>query len=186
MNIKLSKNERSVLKILVENSRTCDSEIANKLNISSQAVGKIRKKLEENIIESYSVNLKYEQLDVKTFAIAIAKITPEGFEKGHLEVEAKLLNDDNIIQVYRLPRGTETHIIIMGFKDISELDKYFHSEEKISEIHQYIQTKELFTFSHNSIIKNNPKQLLNMAINQINKYDSEIYFGKIENIKMKL
>lgn len=184
MEFKLSKNEKTVLKLLIENSKTTDSEIANKLNITSQAVGKIRKRLEDNIIDSYSVNLKYEKLNIKMFAIAIAKITSEGLEKGHLEVESKLLNENNIIQIFRLPRGNETHLMIMGFNDITQLDDYYHSASKINEIHKYIQTKKLYTMSHNSMIKNNPKQLFNMIINQNDTNNPKNQLKEITDIKL--
>lgn len=186
MGIKLSKNEKKTLKLLIENSRTSDSEIANKLKISSQAVGKIRKKLEETIIDSYTVNLKYEKLDITTFAIAIAKMTSEGLDKGHLEVEQILLKDENILQIYRLPRGTETHVLIMGFKDIDDMDDFFHSNKKINEIHKYLQTKEMYTFSHNSLIKNNPNQLFNKVIDSLDTPQRKVAFSELENFKRRL
>lgn len=42
----LTRNERNVLKYVVENAKTTDSEIAEKLHITLQAIGRIRKKLE--------------------------------------------------------------------------------------------------------------------------------------------
>jgi len=85
--MKLTKNEKKALKLLLDNSRISDSEIASKLNISSQAVGKIRRKLESSIINSYSLNLNYSKLGIQTFAIAVAKLTKDGLDKGELEIE---------------------------------------------------------------------------------------------------
>ena len=71
--------------MLLENSRISDREIASKINISSQAVGKIRRKLESTIIDSYSLDLDYYKLGIRIFAIAVAKLTREGMDKGELE-----------------------------------------------------------------------------------------------------
>jgi len=103
--MRLTKNEKRTLKLLLENARKSDSAIAEKLKISSQAVGKIRRKLERHVIDSYTLNLNYSKLGIHTFAIALAKLTPEGLDKGELEVEKRLLNNSNMIQVFRLPHG---------------------------------------------------------------------------------
>ena len=65
--LKLTRNEKKTLKILMGNSRATDSEIAIKLKITSQAVGKIRRKLEGSVIRSYSLNLDYAKLGIHTF-----------------------------------------------------------------------------------------------------------------------
>ncbi len=167
--MRLTKNEKKTLKLLLNNSRITDSEIASKLNISSQAVGKIRKKLESTIIDSYTLNLSYSKLGIHTFAITIARLTPEGLTKGELEVEQRLLMDPHVIQVYRLPSSSSTHIILYGFKDLNELDSFFHCTRRKQELHKYIENKEVFTFSHNSLIKNNPIQLFHNRIDNLEK-----------------
>jgi len=184
--MKLTINEKKTLKLLLENSRISDSEIANKLNISSQAVGKIRRKLEANIIDSYSVNLNYSKLGIQTFAISIAKITSDGMDKGELGVEQNLMNNPHIINVYRIPKGSSTHVILYGFKDMNELDEFFHSPNMKKEIHSLIETHDLFTFSHNSLIKNNPNQLFHKVIDNLGKKSSEIKFAELENFKKRL
>ncbi len=185
--MKLTKNEKKVLNLLLINARISDSSIAKKLKISSQAVGKIRKKLEISIIDSYSTNLNYGKLGIKTFAIALAKLTAEGMDKGELEIERKLLNESNIINVYRVPNQNITHIILYGFMNINDLDEFFHSIKKKQELYKYIENKDLFTFSDHSLIKINPSQLLKSALEY---KDSEIESSRnlieLENFKKKL
>ena len=41
--MKLSHNEKEVLKLLIDNGRVTNTEISNKLGITAQGVGKIRK-----------------------------------------------------------------------------------------------------------------------------------------------
>ncbi|MBR9706418.1 Lrp/AsnC family transcriptional regulator [Candidatus Pacearchaeota archaeon] len=186
--MKLTKNEKKTLKLLLENAKISDSAIAKKLKISSQAVGKIRKKLETTVIESYTVNLNYSKLGINVFAIALARLTPDGLDKGELEVEQKLLNQANIIQIHRLPNQSTTHIILYGFKDLNELDNFFHSTKKKNELHRFIENKDLFTFSNHSLIKNSPIQLFNQTIEEIGTQsnNNKNGFTEIEHFKRRL
>jgi len=171
---------------MLENAKISDSAIANKLKISSQAVGKIRRKLEATIIDSYTLNLNYSRLGINAFAIALAKLTEEGLDKGVLEVEETLLKTPHIIQAFRLPQGSYTHALIYGFRDVGELDDFFHSPKQKQELHNYIENKELFTFSHHSLIKNSPVLLFNKIIDELGLSTPKIGFNEIENFKMRL
>jgi len=184
--MRLTRNEKKTLKLLLNNARIPDSEIASQLNISSQAIGKIRRKLESTLITSYTLNLSYSKLGIQTFAIAIAKLTKEGLDKGELEIEQKLLGNPHIINVYRVPKGSSTHIILYGFKDMNELDNFFHSAQTKQELHNFIETQDLFTFSHNSLIKDSPIQLFHKAIDNFGTKASHLKFNEIEMFKKRL
>jgi DNA-binding Lrp family transcriptional regulator len=184
--MRLTNNEKKTLKLLLSNSKITDSDIASKLKISSVAVGKIRKKLEYSVIESYTVNLNYTKLGIQAFAIAIAKLTEQGLEKGELEVEQELIKNSHIISVYRIPKASSTHIILYGFKDLNELDNFFHSYKLKAKLHDFIETNELFTFSHNSLIKNNPIQLFQEVIDNFGEPVAEMKFDEIQNFKRRL
>jgi len=183
--INLTKNERRTLKYLLDNSRISDSEIASQLKISSQAVGKIRRKLEDTIIQSYGANIDFSKLGINTFAIAIAKITNDGLDKGELEIEQILQDNHHILNVYRLPKGSSTHVLIYGFKDINEFDGFFNSVKMRGELHRYLEIQDLFTFSHNSLIKNNPIPLFHKAIDSLNKSTTDVTFEEIERFKSR-
>ncbi len=183
---KLTNNEKKTLKLLLVNSRVTDSEIALKLKISSQAVGKIRKKLESSVIDSYSLNLNYAKLGIQTFAISIAKLTKEGLDKGELEVEQKLLNNSHIISAYRIPKGGSTHIILYGFQDMTELDNFFHSPNIKQELHNFIETQDLHTFSHHSLVKNNPVQLFHKVIDELGTKPSRVVFNGFKKFEKRL
>lgn len=184
--LRLTRNEKKTLKLLLENARMTDSTIAEKLRISSQAVGKIRRKLEHSLIESYTVNINYARLGLQTFAIALAKLTNEGLDLGELEVEQKILNDEHILRSSRVPGGEITHILTYAFQDINELDQYFHSPQRKKDLYRYLECKEIFTFSHNSWIKkNSPKLFLNL-IESIGRDFQDRKFQEIENFKRKI
>lgn len=183
--MKLTKNEKKALKLLLENGKISDSNIAEKLKISSQAVGKIRKKLESTIIDSYTISLNYSKLGIKTFSISLSKITSEGKDLGELNLEKKLMENPNIIQVFRLPTGNYTHIIFYGFTDIDEMDSFFHTKNNIEEIHKYIEPQELFTFSNHSLIKNNTIPLFLKIIEEFDE-NKEKKIKAFENFKKRL
>jgi DNA-binding Lrp family transcriptional regulator len=184
--MRLTGNDKKTLKFLLNNSRITDSEIASKLKISNVAVGKIRKKLELSVIKAYTVEVNYAMLGIQTFAIGIAKLTNEGLDIGELEIEQKLLKIPNIMNVYRIPRGNSTHVILYGFRDMNELDDFFHSPKLKQELHREIETHELFIFSHNSLIKQSPIQLIQKAIDDFNEIGKEIKFSEFENFKRRL
>jgi len=184
--MRLTKNEKKVLNLLLDNARITDSTIATKLNISSQAVGKIRKKLEKTVIESYSINLNYSKIGVHIFALAFSKLTQDGLDKGELEIEKKLHSIKNIINVYRLPNSSATHIILYGFKNIEELDEFFHSQKNKQEIFKYIENKEIHSFSHNSLIKNDSKNLFKKLIEEIDTPLKKREIEEIKNFKKKI
>lgn len=184
--MRFTKNEKRTLKLLLENAKISDSTIASKLRISSQAVGKIRRKLEGTVINSYTLNLNYSELGIHTFAIALAKLTSAGLDAGELEIEKKLLDAPHIIQVFRLLGGSFTHAILYGFRDVDELDDFFHSAQKREELHNFIENKQLFTFSHHSLIKNNPVQLFNKVIDSLGNKISQIRFNELERFKKRL
>ena len=184
--MEFTKNEKKTLKLLLVNSRINDSEIAIKLGISSQAVGKIRRKLESTVIDSYTLNVNYFKLGITAFAIAVAKLTKEGLDKGQLEIEQELLSIPHVISVYRIPKLSATHIILYGFKDLKELDSFFYSPKIRQQLHNYLETQELHTFSHNSLIKNSPTQLFHKIIDELGVKNSEAVFTEIERFKKKM
>jgi len=183
--MKLTANEKKVLNMLLENAKITDSAISSKLKISSQAVGKIRRKLEELVIDSYTINLNYSRMGIHAFAITLSKLTPDGLDKGELQIEKQLQDIPHIIQVHRLPHSSYTHVIFYGFRDLEELDNFFHSSKMSTELFKFIETKELFAFSHNSLIKNDPAGLFKEIITGISSPKKK-GIPEIESFKRRL
>jgi DNA-binding Lrp family transcriptional regulator len=177
-NMNLTNNDKKVLKLLLVNARLNDTEIALEVGITSQAVGMIRKKLEASIIDSYSLNINYLKLGITTFALSLAKLTKEGLNHGALEVEQELLATPQVINVYRLPKHSTTHLILYGFRNIGALDNFFHSKNTNERLHKYIESQELHTFSNISLLKMSSQQLFSKAIDDLKIYGSKMGFGK--------
>ncbi len=154
--INLTKNEKEILKLLLGNGRIHDSKIAEKLNISTQAVGKIRKGLEDKgVIEGYSCNLNFEKLGINHFAIIKTKINPGWWENYNMEETKKLTaKDPSSIFCVNVHGGEEDLISLHGFRDAKELEEYLHQGRL--QLKNLIDIVKVYSFSSNSLIKLDP------------------------------
>jgi len=164
--MKLTRNEKRVLKFLIENGRTQDANIAKELRITPQAVGKIRRKLEsEGVIKGYSTTVDYEKLGIRVLAIVLFKFRPESRRNLREEDVDERIKGPNIINFYRVPEGDVTHIVTYGFRSLEELDHYFHilqtERGHISEI------RKLYILSAKSLRKNSDKELVAKIIDEM-------------------
>ena len=158
MELKLSGNEKTVLKTLIDDGRASDTSIAKKLKVSPQAVRKIRRKLEAiGVIKEYTAVIDYEKIGVHAFAIVQLKITG-----NNTETTTDLFENPNIIGSFRLPETNITNIFIAGFNSIQELDTYFAKlKQKYASL---IEIQKINVFSNTGLMKNSPKQLLKNKI----------------------
>ncbi|MDR4505884.1 MAG: Lrp/AsnC family transcriptional regulator [Candidatus Scalindua sp.] len=157
--MKLTKNEVHVLKLLVQNPLSTNQEISNKLEITSQGVGKIRKQLtEKGFIKNQELSLDYEKLGVNIHTIALIKILPSVFKKFKNNELDKVLKPNNAIRCYAIPETDITHIIIYAFRNIKEYDSYFRNI--LEEFGDYVEIKHSFVLSSGSILKSSSKQML--------------------------
>ncbi len=161
MELKLTKNEKFVLKELISNGRVSDTSIAKKLKISTQAVRKIRKKFENNgIVKRYSAIIDYGKIGIKAFAIVQLKIT----EKG-LKAKMDLFDSPNIIGSFKLPETNITNIFIAGFGSLEELDNYFAKiKEKYAGL---VEIQKMNVLSNIGLMKNSPGELLKNKIGEL-------------------
>ncbi|MFH1721579.1 MAG: Lrp/AsnC family transcriptional regulator [Candidatus Altiarchaeota archaeon] len=161
----LTINERKFLKLLLSDARMTDVDIAKKLRITPQAVGKIRHKLEEEgFIQGYQVRLDYKKLGVNVFAVAMFHIRPETWKTMTEDVIRSRVRGPHIINFYRLTEGDTTHILVYGFRNLDDLDNYFHILQ--TERGHISELRRLYVFSADSIVKNSPDELLTKIIGE--------------------
>lgn len=161
--MKLNKNEKGVLKSLIENTSQTNVEISKKLGITPQAVGKIRRKLEkEEVITGYTADINFNTLGINTFAIALFSYNSEATSRQKDEDARKSLEKSNIITYCKIPEGDMTHIVMYGFRDLNELEEYFQKRQE-SRGHTSC-LKRLYIFSGNGLIKKSSKTLLTEAL----------------------
>jgi DNA-binding Lrp family transcriptional regulator len=139
----LTKNEKKVLSILINNARVSDSEISNKIGITPQGVRKIRKKLENNYINQYRTIVDYDKIGIKVFAIAQIKL-----------LNTELLKSKNIIGAFEINEANLTHILILGFNSLEEVDDYKRFIKKDALI------QKMNLISNKGMLKNSPVELI--------------------------
>jgi DNA-binding Lrp family transcriptional regulator len=146
---KLTKNEKKVLSFLAGNGRITDSEISSKIGISPQGVRKIRKRLENNFIQEYRTIINYEKIGINVFAIIQIKV-----------LNKDILNNKNIIGAFEINESNITHILIIGFASLEELDEYKIKIAKDAEI------QKINIVSKKGFLKHSPVELIK---NQLSK-----------------
>jgi len=168
MEKKLSENEKAVLKYLIADGRMQCTGIAEKLEISSQAVGKIKSKLEkEGYIKGYHAEVDYRKLGIEVFAIAFFRFKSGVWSKLEDEDIRNRMRGPHLISVYRLTEGEFTHMVIYGFRSIREVENYFQILQKERE--HISELKKLYVVSVNSVIKNSPNDLALKAVEEMGK-----------------
>ncbi|GAH44412.1 unnamed protein product [marine sediment metagenome] len=150
----------------MENAKISDTAIGNKLNISSQGVGRIRRKLEKEIIKSYSLNLDYTKLGIGIFFQGKIKLTAEGIELGKKKVEEKLMNNERFFALYELLGENFSYLFIAAFKDVHELHSFFNSNKNYENFHKYIQVTDTISIPIRGMLKNNMIPLINKLIDE--------------------
>ncbi|MEI6058479.1 MAG: Lrp/AsnC family transcriptional regulator [archaeon] len=157
----LTKHEKEVLKLLLDDGKLSDTSMADKINISTQAVGRIRKRLEEDVITKYSVELDSKMLGMNI--ITIIKLKFNNLNSKILEeIEKTMIKDQNVINILKLTSGEGIYVLIAGFKDMEELDKvtklYRETSKNVYEI------QEIIPLPLNHLLKNSKNDLYNYFI----------------------
>jgi len=168
MKLKLSDNEKKALQLFIEDGRIPCTEIAKRLGITPQAVGKIQKKLENSgLIKGYSTIIDYEKLGVEVFAIALFHFKSGEWSRLEKADILERVKGPHLINVYRVSEGDVTHIVIYGFRSLKELDNYFHVLQ--TERGHVSELKKLYVLSVDSVVKESPQDLLIKVIDEYNE-----------------
>ena len=169
----LTNNEKKVLKALVDDAKLSDTTISKKINISSQAVGRIRERLEEDIIKGYSLNLDSKILGMNIFAII--KMAFRDLEnKDIIEIENEIIKVPEVLLFVKTMVGE--HVIIAGFKDIEGLERFSNEKKKNCEYFNNCVIKEIIPLPLNCILKTSYKDLYNKLIDSCGTKVKKIEF----------
>jgi DNA-binding Lrp family transcriptional regulator len=149
---KLTRNDQEVLKNIIIQAKIPDTEIAKKMGISPQAVFKIRHKLEEcGIIKSYQPVLDMKKLGINVMVMLVIKLTPAVWEEyTDDQISQRITQIPYIINAYRVLEAKASHILIMGFKDLTQMDRHlakiqtkFSKEIEIQNIYPFATEKTI-------------------------------------------
>lgn len=142
----LTKNEKKVLQLLLENSRVSDTDIAKKLNISSQAVGRIRKELEEELITNYSLDINIDKVGIKVCTIIRFDIPKNLNQK---EMETELASLDNLIGLVRTMCRHSCYFANLAFRNLEEMENFLTTNKTMGKL----DISEVTPFPKKGILK---------------------------------
>jgi Lrp/AsnC family leucine-responsive transcriptional regulator len=179
---KLSRNDQQVLKIIIQHAKIPDSEIAKKMNLSPQAVFKIRRKLEETgIIKGYQPILDFKKLGINLMLVLVIKLTPEVWDKyTDVEIAARIKKIPYVIEAFRIPDSHVTHILLMGFRDIQQKDKYLVKMQ--TKFAREIEIKHVYPFSIDRVITQSPVGLLYEILDKKEYPMAEMFLRRENNV----
>lgn len=164
----LTKNQCTVVKLLLKNARTSDAAIARHLKISLQAVRNIRQKLERiHVIKGYSPIIDHEKLGINIFAIVLYKITAQAWAEFNESSIQNWLLHPNVVKFYRVPNGDITHIVHYGFRNVVEMNIFFQTLQ--SKFSKYIEIVKLYTICNGNLVRESQDSLINLNLNS--KYE---------------
>jgi DNA-binding Lrp family transcriptional regulator len=167
MKLKLSENDKKVLRLLIEDGRMSRAEIGRKIGLTPQGVGKIQEKLEGlGVIKGYSTLVDYERLGIGVFAIAFFRLKSGSWSRLEKDDIRERVKGPHLIRVFLLPEGDVTHVVIYGFRSLKELDNYFHVLQ--TERGHISELKKLYILSSDSILKDSPNELLTKTLLEMN------------------
>ena len=162
---KLTQHDKHVLRKIIEHAKTPDSDIASTMGISPQAVFKIRNKLERlGIIKGYVPIIDYKKVGIRVVALLIIGISPETWAKySDSGISERIRRIPHIMAAYRVADVRATHVLLLGFRDTFEKERYVsHMQTKMS---GYLRILQIYTFSTDKIIVQSPLALLHHVVN---------------------
>jgi Lrp/AsnC family transcriptional regulator, leucine-responsive regulatory protein len=159
-NPQLTKNDQKVLKEIIQGAKLPDTDIAKKMGLSPQAIFKIRHKLEDKgIIKGYQPILNLKKLGIKVMTLLIIKLTSEVWDSySDEQISQRIKQIPYVINAYRVLEGTASHILVMGFRDLDQMDKYIVKIQ--TKFSREIEIKHIYPFSTDKVITESPVGLL--------------------------
>lgn len=171
----LTKNDQKVLKVIIEQAKISDAEIARRMGLTQQAIFKIRHKLEEKgIIKGYQPVIDYKKVGINVLVLLGIRILPVVWEDSSEEQVAERIGKvPYVINAFRIPESDITHVLLMGFRNIHQKDRYLMKLQ--TRFARELEIKMVFPFSVDRVITMNPLGLLYEMIDK-KEYPLEEFF----------
>ena len=175
---KLTKNEQSVLKKIIDHAKIPDLKIAKDMGLSQQAIFKIRHKLEEvGIIKGYMPIIDFKKIGVESLVVIGIRFTKQAWEKySDEQISERIQKIPQVITSYRIPDSRISHLLVMGFKNMEQKEIYLMKLQ--TKYAKEIEIVHTYPFSVNRIIKNNHVGLLNVILDNKLFTKNEFFLDK--------
>ena len=170
---KLTENDKDVLRKIIAHAKIPDSKIAVDIGISPQAVFKIRNKLEQlGVIKGYIPIIDFQKIGIQILALLIIRLRSNVWDRYSDDlVSERISKIPYIIAAYRVSDVQASHILLIGFRDTLQKEHYISQIQ--TKYANDIEIKNVYTFSVDKIIIQNPIGLLNEMLDKkdFSKYE---------------
>lgn len=172
-----TKNEKLVLKKIIEQAKIPDLEIGKKMGLSQQAIFKIRHKLESvGVIKGYMPIIDFKKIGIETLVVVGIKLTSYIWEKySEEQISERIQKIPHVIHAYRLPESRISHLLVLGFRDIDHKDRYLMKMQ--NKFSKEVEIVHVYPFSVDRIIKSNQIGLLDTILDQ-KDFSNEFFLDK--------
>ncbi len=162
----LTKNDKIVLKQILDSKRIPDSDIAKTMKLSPQAIFKIRNKLEDcGIIQGYMPIIDFKKIGINVMTLIIVRLTAKIWnEFSDEQISEKIFKTPNVIDAYRVSDEQASHILLLGFRDTNQKEQYVAQIQ--TKFAEDVQIKAIYTFSVDKIISQSPLGLLHEIVDK--------------------
>jgi len=162
----LTENDKEVLKKIIDQAKIPDNQIAVSMGISPQGVFKIRNKLERlGIIKGYVPIIDFRKIGINMMAVLVIEMTASVWQMySEAKVSERLSHIPYVINVYRIAEADASHVLILGFRDINQKEKYMMEFQ--TKYSSEIIVKNVYSFSVDNIILQNPLNVLHEIIDR--------------------
>ncbi len=172
---KLTEHDKDVLREIIEHSKIPDSKIAENIGISPQAVFKIREKLEQlGIVQGYMPIIDFKKIGIHALAIVVIRVRSEVWNNyKDFEVSERISKIPYVISAYRISDAKASHVLLIGFRDTLQKEQFISQMQ--TRYANEIEIKEVYSFSVDQIIIQNPISLLHEIIDKNDFSDYELF-----------
>ena len=174
----LTKNEKKVLKKIIEQAKIPDLEIAKKIGLSQQGIFKIRHKLERvGVIKGYTPIIDFKKIGIEALVVVGIRLTSYIWDKySEEQISERIQKIPQVIVAYRIPESNISHLLVMGFRNIDHKDIYLMKLQ--SRYSKEVEIVHVYPFSVDRIIKTNHIGLLSTILTQKDPFLDEFFIDK--------
>ncbi len=155
-----------MLKQIILKEKISDTNIAENMKISQQAVNQIRSRLEElGVIKGYTPIVDFEKIGINIILLIGIQLKQVVWEqKKEWEIEKSLKKIPFVFQAYRVVGHNISHALMMGFPDGFHRDKFIKKLESVYK--DQMDIKWSYSISAKDIILQDPIGLLYQIIDK--------------------
>jgi DNA-binding Lrp family transcriptional regulator len=163
---RLTENDKTVLKKILESKKIPDSDIARTMKLSPQAIFKIRNKLEDcGIIKGYMPIIDFKKVGIHVMIILIIRLTSKVWKNfTDDQISERMAKTPYVIEAYRVADEQASHVLVLGFRDTNQKEQYIAQIQ--TKFAEEVQIKAIYTFSVEKIISQDPLGLLHEIIDK--------------------